>query len=185
MNDTEAPTLSTDPESTPPPPEQKVFQWDTGMPTKPDVDVLLKYWDQLKVGDIIPYDEVGVLIGCTWRTERFKTVTTTWRARLMEKGIVIECRPGKAFYVASPDDISAKTYDELLHIGRKAGRHRKKLATVVIENEVQRITLMHQGNLMRNLEREAKKARTNVLPSPTQGHQPPSVPLPQLKQPSA
>jgi len=31
------------------------------------------------------------------------------------------------------------------------------------------------------LDRGVKKARANVLPSPTQGHQPPSVPLPKLK----
>lgn len=147
------------------PKEDKFYSWETGMPTKPDVDTLLKYWSELKVGDIITYVEIAVLIGVDWRTHRFKSVTSVWRNRLEEKGIILECKAGEAFYVASADQVTANTYDVIAQAGRKYRRHRKKLAAVTTETERQREVVAHQGRLMKMMEEDARKKRMNILPN--------------------
>lgn len=145
--------------------EDKVYSWETGMPTKPDVEALIKYWPDPIVGDVMTYDDVSVLIGCGWKTARFKSVTQVWRQRMQEKGVILECRPGEAFYVASADQISANTYGVLASIGRKARVQRKKLSVVATETEQQREIARHQGQLLQAIEQDTKRKRMNILPS--------------------
>lgn len=145
--------------------EDAVYSWETGMPTKPDVDALMKYWPEPKVGDVMTYDDVSVLIGCDWKSARFKSVTQVWRNRMQEKGVILECRAGEAFYVASADQVSANTYGVLSSIGRKARVQRKKLSVVPVENEFQRDRARHQGQLLHAIEQDAKKKRMNILPN--------------------
>ncbi|MEW8091275.1 MAG: hypothetical protein AB2784_16785 [Candidatus Thiodiazotropha endolucinida] len=141
-----------------------LLPWDEGMPTKPDVDQLLKAWPDPKVGDVFDYESISKIIEKDWKDPRFKTVTTAWRKRLQEKGLVIECKAGTAFFVASASQVCAKTYDEINSIGRKARRHRKKLVTVTPESDEERNTIVHQGRLMHEIERHSKKQRMNLLP---------------------
>lgn len=145
--------------------EQKFFPWDGGLPTKPDVDRLLKTWPEPREGDRFDYETVERILGIARDAARFKTVTAQWRKRLLEARIVVECDPGKAFYVATCDQVSAGTYGALQFIGRKAKKHRQKLASTTPENDQQRATIEHQGRLMYAIEKDAKKSRMNLLPS--------------------
>lgn len=77
-----------------------------GLPTRPDVDLLLKTWPQPKVGDRFEYEAIEKLLNISRRDTRFRTVTTNWRKRAYEQfGAVIEAETGEAFFVASADQI--------------------------------------------------------------------------------
>lgn len=157
--------------------EQKVFPWKDGLPTGPDVSLLQKEFQELKPGDRVEYELVEILLGMKWRTPRFKTVTDAWRRREFEKGIVIDCDPGKAFIVLTADQISAKTYGAMRHAGRTVRKQRGELATIRPENDERRKVLVHQMTLLSQIERETKKARMNILPGKP-ASQPAQIPPP-------
>ena len=143
----------------------KHLPFDEGMPTKPDVDLLMQTWSELKIGEQIPYAVIEKLIGTPHESRRFWTITRAWRTRWLERGIVIECQTNRAFYVADASQITAATYDVLRGIGRKARRHRRKLSVARPESDLQRMIIDHQGTVMLLVEKEAKKARMNTLPN--------------------
>jgi len=145
--------------------EHQHYPWNEGMPTKPDVDLLLKTWPDPQIGDRFNYDVVVTLLGIDQVSTRFKTVTNSWRKRLLEKGTVIECIPGEAFYAASANQVSASTYTRLQTIGRIARKHRRKLGVVKTETDEERNVITHQGRLLHEVERQSKKSRMNLLPS--------------------
>lgn len=146
--------------------ESEHLRFDEGLPTRPDVDLLLKTWPDPKVGERFPYDSIEGLLNLDRRDNRFRTVTTRWRARMYEQfGVVVEVDPGEAFYVASADQISARTYGVLKFVGRKAHKHRKKLAVAKPEDDQQRTIIEHQARLMLAVEKDSKKHRMNLLPS--------------------
>lgn len=145
--------------------KEKTYYWRDGMPTKPDVDALLKAWPEPDVGDLFDYETVAKIIGCDLGSVRFRTVTDAWRRRLYENGLVVECEPGKAFYVANADQITAGTYGALNSAARKLRKQRKKLVVAKIETDEQRSTAIHQGRLLAETERSLKKAKMNALPS--------------------
>jgi len=145
--------------------DQKLYPWNEGLPTKPDVDLLMKTWPAPKVGDRFEYETVEALLKQDRDAPRFKTVTNRWRDRLKEAGFTVECEAGKAFYVASSSQVSAATYGVLRGIGRKARRHRVKLSIAKPANDDERSVIEHQARLMNGVERDAKKARMNLLPN--------------------
>lgn len=142
------------------------FAFNEGLPTRPDVDLLLRTWPQPKVGDRFEYETIEKLLNISRRDNRFRTVTTNWRKRAYEQfAIVIEVEAGEAFYVASADQISARTYGVLQFVGGKARRHRKKLAAAKVESDSQRAVIEHQARLMLAVEKDSKKHRMNLLPT--------------------
>lgn len=144
---------------------QQHMPWEDGLPTAPDVTAIQKQWPDLKVGDRVTYEDICALLKLDWRSSRFKSVTTAWRKRELEAGRVIESDPGVSFYVASAEQTSAKTYGVFKFIGRKARKHRRFLSVQHTEDAVLAATINHQGKLIMNIEREAKKSRMNLLPS--------------------
>lgn len=154
--------------------------WNEGLPTAPDVNELQKKWPELKVGDRVAYGEIEALLKIEWRSNRFRCVTDAWRRRELEAGRVIECDPAEAFYVASADQVSAKTYGVLKHIGRKAKRHRTFLSVQRTEDPILAQTITHHGQLMQATERDARKHRMNLLPH-TAAPEPPKIPPPKSK----
>jgi len=145
--------------------EGKFYGYMEGKPTRPDVDLLIKSFPDLKVGDKIAYEHVAEIVGVQVEQTRFKTVTTAWRKRLLEEHrIVLECIKNSHYYVASANDVSADTYDVLTRIARKSKRHRAKLLAVKTDNQDQRSTIHHQAQLMHQLETDVKKQRKNILP---------------------
>jgi hypothetical protein len=150
----------------------KTYQLGEGMPTAPDVAALQKQWPELKIGDRIPYGDVEAIIGHEWRSSRFRCVTEVWRRRELDKGLVIGCIPGEAFYVLSASDIHANTPERLAHIRRTARKQRVKIATIRPENDTEKMAKDHGMLVMLNVEREMKKAQMNVLPKLVQPQRP-------------
>jgi hypothetical protein len=146
-------------------PEQKHLPWRDGLPTGPDVALLQKTFPTLTPGDRIAYEAVAEIIGIPVGEQRFATVTQAWRAREEEKGIVILCERGKAFLVATADQITAGTYATLEHVGRCAKKQRRHLGTIRHADDATRITVEHQARLMLEVERDAKAKRKNSIPS--------------------
>lgn len=161
--------------------EQTYLGWRDGLPTAPDVEAICSKFPDLKVGDEAPYADIEALLKITQGSSRWKSVTDAWRRRLAENGIVIECRASEAFYVASADQVSSATYDVLRGIGRRARKHRQKIAVSKPENDRQRGVLEHQALLMQEIERHSKKARTNLLPSTSVPERPKIEPPKQME----
>lgn len=76
-----------------------------GLPTKPDVDAIMKAYPNLKEGDVITYREIEEVIGKTWTSSRFRTVTLAWRRELYnEYNLHVRCDPAVAFHVELPKE---------------------------------------------------------------------------------
>ena len=143
----------------------KYFSWNEGLPTKPDVDMLLNTWQSPKIGDRFEYEMIAKIIGCESTSVRFKTVTSAWRKRLHKCGLNVECDKAKAFYVANFDQTVSATYGVLKFIGHKAHRHRAKLANAEPADQLGREVKEHHGRLMISIEKDTKKSVMNILPS--------------------
>ncbi|MCP4342930.1 MAG: hypothetical protein GY799_29615 [Desulfobulbaceae bacterium] len=158
---------------------QKYYALNEGMPTKPDVDLLLKTWPDPQIGDKFEYLSVEDLIGVNRQSNsnRFRSITNSWRKRLLEKGVVVECVANEYFYVASADQVSSATYGTLQSIGKKARKHRRKLSVIKTDTDEQRNIITHQGRLLHEVERQAKNSRTNILPDTANKEMPRAIPV--------
>jgi hypothetical protein len=141
------------------------YYFNDGMPTKPEVDQMLKKWPDINVGDKFSYKDVETLIQSQWNSARFKAVTNAWRRRMIDKGIVIECKAGEFFYSASADDVTSITHNVLKSVGKKSKKHRRKLLIVNTDTEEQKQTILHQSMLLHAIETDIKKSQTNLLPN--------------------
>ena len=155
--------------------QQKHMPWNEGMPTKPDVDALLKAFppDTILPGKWrVTDEEVRAVIG---RNDgiRYKTVTNAWRKRLKRDHRVILFRQDTVgFFCPTPEEVFARTHPTYEHVGRSIGKQMGDVATVKPENEAQRVTQEHQGRLLYATRRGLKKDRMNVLPSTVATEQP-------------
>jgi len=144
---------------------QKHYSWQDGLPTGPDVTLIRKRWPDLKVGQRIEYQEIAELLGIEIGTSRWQTVTDAWRKRELDGGRVIKCIPGKAFVVATAEQIIDDTYSTLKHISRAARRQRIHLSTVKVADAQTKAVVDHQARLMHAVEQDAKAKRQLALPS--------------------
>lgn len=152
--------------------DNKHYPWQDGLPTGPDVQLLMSRWPDLKVGDRIEYADVADVLKVDRGSGRWRSITSQWRKRLLELGLVVECETDTAFYVATADQISAATYSTLKMIGKKAQRHRRKLSVANPETEAQKNAIEHQGRLMLAIERDAKKSRKELPNVPAAANSP-------------
>jgi hypothetical protein len=144
--------------------DAKLYSWQTGLPTGPDVTLIRKRWPNLKVGDRIEYEEVAELLGVKIGSSRWETVTQAWRRRELDDGRVIKCIPGKAFVVANAEQIIDDTFSTLKHIARSARRQAVHLLTVRDADSQTRAVIDHQARLMHAVEQDAKAKRQQALP---------------------
>lgn len=159
------------------------FPFAEGLPTRPDVDLLLKTWPHPKIGDRFPYEAIERLFNLSHRDNRFRTITNSWRHRAYEQfGVVIEVDAGEAFYVASAEEICKRTYSVLSFISAKARRHRKKLAAAKPIDEQQRLNVEHHARLALAIEKDTKKHRMNLLLPTTSATEQPKIGPPKPKE---
>lgn len=162
----------------------KVFGFQDGLPTGPDVTVIRKQWPSPKIGEAIAYEDVATLLGIKVGSNRWRSVTNAWRARELEEGRVITCVAGERFVVATAEQITAATYGVLAHVGRTAKKQRRNLATVRAADAATRNVIDHQARLMIAVEQDARKKRMNLLPA-TQVTEAPRITPPVPKQDAA
>lgn len=75
-----------------------------GVPTAPDVELLVKQYGIPIEGVPIPYSDVTKLINVEYGTHRFSSVTHAWRRHLYTKHNVATYCEDKCFIAASPDN---------------------------------------------------------------------------------
>jgi len=74
------------------------------MPTKVDTDRLMSLASKFNENDLIPYDDIEQAIGFEKKSNRFRSVVTSWKKRLMrEKNIFLVCEPNIGYRLAPPD----------------------------------------------------------------------------------
>lgn len=156
--------------------KQKFIGFKDGLPTGPEVEELRKKYPAPAIGARIPYADVRAIIGVDVSSARWKSVTEAWRKRELEEGRVIKCEAGEAFYVATPDQITAATYSVLEHVGKTAKKHRRELSTVRAEDAQTRGVVEHQARLMLAVEKDSRAKRMNILPATAAPVQPKIAP---------
>lgn len=163
--------------------EEKHFSFMDGMPTKPDVDAILKKYPDMEPGWRINRDQLPAVVGQEYASSRWKSIFIALQSRLRrEKSFVLMYdRSTRQYFIARAADAIGRTSDVFKSVGRKLGSHRKNLvATIGTATEAERPVVEHQSRLAHILEREVKKQNMNLIPqvkvvdSPVQ-IQPPKV----------
>jgi hypothetical protein len=142
----------------------KHYSWREGLPTGPDVALIRKTWPNPEIGQEIPYADVAKLVGIEIGSERWRTVTDAWRKREMDEGRIIKCILGRAFVVASAEQIIDDTNSTLKRITRSARRQRINLSTIKTTDHGTKAIVDHQARLMHAIEQDARQKRGNMLP---------------------
>jgi len=148
--------------------EQKLFPWQTGQSTKPEVDALLKHWapDTIKPGEWIVTDDEVKAIAKPNSATRYKTVTQAWRSRLIrDHGVIVLRETSQGFYCPTAEQVFALTHPTLEHAGRKIGKQLRRVSNARPQNEIETATQDHHGKLLYIQKRELKKARMNLIPN--------------------
>lgn len=91
-----------------------------GVPTRPDVDLLMKI--SVEPGTRIDYATIEDMLGIVRGSSRFRTVTQAWRRRLFrEQRLQVEA-DGAAFVVLTAAQAVSAAATRLHRVGRAAGR---------------------------------------------------------------
>ena len=147
--------------------DQKHLPWNEGQSTKPDVDALMKAFpvESMTIGRRISDEEVRAAIGMC-EGNRYRTVYSAWIKRLnSDHQINLYREKTLGFYVPTFEQVAARTHPALQHIGRTAKKQVKHLSISKPDNDQHRQLRDHQGRLLHTVQREAKKARMNLLPT--------------------
>jgi hypothetical protein len=152
--------------------------WRDGLPTKPDVDALLKQWppDTIKPGEWTATDEQLVeLLGSNVerRSNRYRTITEAWRRRLLrDHQVVVYRNKERGFYCPTAAQIYAQTHPAFTMCSHKLHKQLKHVSVSKPESELEKITQEHQGKLLYTSRRELRKTRMNLLPDTATKNQP-------------
>lgn len=137
-----------------------------GLPTSPDVEVLIKEFPDLRPGDKIAYDDFARILGVQQQGRRFWAVATAWRKRLHGQQVVIGCQENVCFYVKTADEIIADSPDVCDAIRRKAKTQRSNLMSIRGASDGQRAIIDHHARMMLAIEREGADKRRLQIPAP-------------------
>lgn len=152
--------------------------WDDGLPTRPDVDALIKAFppETLAPGTRISDEQFLEVVPA--KGQRFKTVYAAWMRRLANDHRVLLKRAKKVgFFVPTAAEALADTHPTLEHIGRSARKQLRALTIIKPAEGAESLTRDHHSRLLGHIRHEARKARTNILP-PTAASQMPTIPAP-------
>lgn len=153
---------------------EKYFNLKEGMPTKPDVDELLKKHPDIKPGWRIGRSDLAGSIGQTYGTPRWNSIVRALKTRIgEEKGMVLLYdKSSKEYFIAKAKDTIALTSGVLKSASRKLRVQRKNLVnTKITATDEERNVLDHQCQLIYVLERETTKQNKNLLPDSSVGNQ--------------
>ena len=146
--------------------EQTYHPWNDGLPTRPEVDALLKQWppETIQPGWEVTDAQVREVVG-ECGAIRYRTIYAAWTRRLRrDHNVIVDRVKERGFRCLTPDEVYGKTHGTLRHAGRAIRNQLKDVSRTKPENELQKTTQEHQGRLLYAQHRELKKARTNALP---------------------
>jgi hypothetical protein len=145
--------------------EMKIYPFGKGVPTSPDVLRIRKAFPDLKIGDRILYEKIEEIIHVSWRSSRFKSVTTAWVKEIKKsKGLIIGREPGQAFYVKNNEEVKGEHSKFLRHNERLAANQYSRIATVIPENDAEKVEIQHIMLQILRIKQIANECRKNILP---------------------
>lgn len=163
------------------------YPFSEGMPTGPDVEMIMKAYPDAKPGSKIPREALYELLGLDGSTQRgynrLRSVMSAFEHRMKrDKGFVVDFdADAKAYRVCTPSEVMANTPRVIEKIKRRARRQRLNLASVAAHaTDSERPVVEHQARVLHVMEREAKKSNMNLLP-PTAAAPAPQIAPPQKK----
>lgn len=148
--------------------DQKLYPWQEGQSTKPEIDALITAYppESIKPGEWFVTDETLKQIIKPMDATRYKTVCKAWRNRLIrDHSVDIERERTKGYYCPTPAQIYAITHPTLEYAGRKIGKQIRRVSASKPTTAIEAATRDHHGKLLYVQKRELKKARMNLLPS--------------------
>ncbi len=150
--------------------------WADGLPTKPDVDALLKAYppDGIEPGEWQATDDaMHAVLGSNCVGNRYKTVCDAWRRRLLrDHSVTIYRNKNRGFYCPTAAEVYAQTHPTLSSCNTKLTKQLRHVTVSKPTNETESATREHQGRLLYVQRREIRKSRMNVLPSSSVKEQP-------------
>lgn len=76
-----------------------------GIPTKPDVESIIKETGDLKEGQVVEYSLLSKVIGQPRHSDRWRSVIGAWKSRLFrEFNVVVEAVPNVGYRVLPPSE---------------------------------------------------------------------------------
>ena len=162
----------------------KTFTLNDGMPTGPDVDLIIKKYPDLKPGDKMPREDLYALLGLDHYSERgrnrLRSVMAAFTHRMMrDHALVVGYdKAASAYCVLTAAQIMEKTPVEIEGVGRRLRRQRRRLqaGTRIATSEREQSAVQHELRLVDALAREARRTGMNVLPSTAAAEMPQIVP---------
>lgn len=152
--------------------------WELGLPTKPDVDALLKAFppETIKPGEWLVSDtEVAEVLGKNCVGNRYRTVYEAWVGRLnRDYRVIVYRKKGEGFYCPKTADVQANTESKQTHAIRTLRRQAGHVAIAKPTTELETTIQEHQLRLLHAGVRSLKKDRMNLIPN-TAAEQPPQI----------
>lgn len=147
--------------------DQKHMPWHNGLPTKPEVDDLLRAFPPESIAPGWEVSDEAVKAIVKARDEvRYRTVYEAWTKRLRrDHNVIVDRVKTWGFRCPLPEEVYSKTHGTLQSAGRMLRKQRNDVVRTKPTNELQKQTQEHQGQLLYAQEREMRKARMNALPS--------------------
>jgi hypothetical protein len=150
------------------------FPFNEGMPTGPDVEVIVKAFPELKPGDLVRCGEIYSLLKLSPESSRSQTRMRTVMAafkRQFERetlNVILYDKDEKGYRVALPADVIKRSGPAFNSIKRKARKQRKNFNAVArIASEFERPVIEHQSRLFHAIEAHSRKAGRSLLPPTT------------------
>ena len=146
-----------------------------GIPTGPEVRMLMKAFPDLQADSFLSYDEIGAEIKESYGENRFRTVLSSWRRALQEQGLVTECVPSQGIRVMTDSDVIASAYGGVNSARKKIRRTAKKISVIRPEDERIQAEALHARTLLAKTEQAMKESERQLLSAPN------IVPMPRRK----
>lgn len=161
--------------------EAKVFRG--GIPVEPEVKALMEQLaPDWKEGEVMPYSRIEAVVGCAWRSNRFRTVLESWRNRLMrEQNIDTAVVPGVGVKRLLPVERITASQDDGRSATRKLRRAKVRVDVVPAEKltEAERHSKDHTSCVLGGALVAAQQACKSFSPPKPQAQLPKPEPMKQ------
>lgn len=147
--------------------DQKHMPWNEGIPTKSEVDSLLKAFPPESISPgvwRVTDDEVRAHIGRADQ-RRFYHITRAWRNRLWRDSRIQVKDADGGFYCPENDEVISDSHPALHRARRIVRMQRQRISNIKPDTDQQRVQQENIGRLLYASERALKKDCMNVLPS--------------------
>lgn len=106
-----------------------------GRPTGPDVDKLLKAFEDVKPGEVVRHEEIARVLDAKVGSTRYKTVQTRWRAALFDdRNQATVAEPGIGIRFLRENERAADAKRTAVHGTRKIRRAHSKASAIRLQD---------------------------------------------------